>query len=83
MAERSFGVRGVEEVEALSDWEIVQRIESLRRGVLQLKVATQGFVRAMNGLTAQLGAFTEALGPALGQRLADEVELYLAIDHSE
>jgi hypothetical protein len=80
MAERF--PRGEEEIEGLSDWECIQKVESLRRCEVGLMKSLQGATRAAKGTAARLALLCEALIPLQAEQLANESELFLAIDHS-
>jgi hypothetical protein len=77
------GTRAEEEVEALSDWDCVKRVESFKRCVNQLTAARKKMARAFKESAAALSKLGDALTVAFGQQLADESELFLAIDHSD
>jgi len=72
-----------EEVDALSDWEAVRHVERLRRVHVDAAAAMRGMTRAAKGTAARLSALTEQLVPIAAEELANETELFLAIDHSE
>jgi hypothetical protein len=73
--------RGEEEVEGLSDWECVQKVESLQRCLVGTTKTLQGCTRAAKGTAARLSVLGEALIPLQAEQLANETELFLAIDH--
>lgn len=70
-----------EEIDGLSDWEAVQFVEQLRKGYLERARAMQGIARAAQGCAARFAVLTEQLIPLAGHELAEETELFLAIDH--
>jgi hypothetical protein len=77
------GIEGAEEeVQALSDWECVQKVKSLHRGVISRTKALQGLTRTAKATSARFAALGEAIVPMQGEQLANETELFLAIDHS-
>ncbi len=73
--------RDEEEIEALSDWEAVQCVERLRKGVVECTKACQSLGRAARNAAANLSSLTEQLIPLAGHELAEETSLFLAIDH--
>ncbi len=82
MAARSLIPGAQEEVDGLSDWEAVKHVERLRKVNVDATHAMQGLTRAAKGTAARLAALTEQLVPLAAEELANETELFLAIDHS-
>jgi len=72
-----------EEIDGLTDFEAVQHVERLRKGIVDRTKATQRVTRAAKSAAANLAALTEQLVPLAGHELAEESELFLAIDHSD
>lgn len=72
-----------EEIDGLSDWEAVQHVERLRKGVVGTTQGVQGLGRAARGVAARLAVLAEQLVPLAAHELAEETELFLAIDHSD
>lgn len=72
-----------EEVDALSDWEAVQRVEGALRGRRNLTRSLQGVTRAMQGAAARFAQLNEALMPLAAEAAATELEAFLAVDHSD
>lgn len=80
MAERF--PRGEEEIEGLSDWECVRKVEAIYRNAVAYTKALQSLNRACKGTAARFAEFGEAMIPLMAEQLAEESELFLAIDHS-
>jgi hypothetical protein len=79
---RSSGLEGSEEeVGSLSDWEAVQRVEMLRKEVAQRTKAMQSLTRSAKATAGQFALLAEALAPVAAEEAAEELELFLAIDH--
>jgi hypothetical protein len=83
MAERSHIAGAEEEVEALSNWQVVQRVEGMVRVSSALLKAQQGLLRSAKGAASSLMALNEQLQGIAGAQLAEETELFLALDHSD
>jgi hypothetical protein len=79
--------RAEEEIDGLSDWEVVKIVERRKRLRNELVASMRSYTRALKGMTAAVSQFTEtfneAIAPELGAQLATETELFLAIEHSE
>jgi hypothetical protein len=83
MAARSLIPGAQEEVDALSDWEAVQHVERMRKVHVDAAHAMRGLTRAAKGAAARLASLTEQLIPLAAEELANETEMFLAIDHSD
>jgi len=71
-----------EEIDCLTDFEAVQHVERLRKGIVDRTKATQGVARAAKSAAANFATLTEQLVPLARHELVEETELFLAIDHS-
>lgn len=79
---RLSGIEGAEcEVESLSDWEAVCHVETLRKNTVALTSALQSLTRQCKAAAAHFAALCDALLPVAAEECADELELFLAIDH--
>lgn len=77
----AWSVRDEEEIESLSDWEAIRKVENLRKGVVSLTKSLQGVTRATTAAVARLAPLADALAPVAAEGAAEELELFLAIDH--
>jgi hypothetical protein len=75
--------RARSEINGLSDWECVQHVERFRKGRVEEAEASQRIGRAAKSVAANLAALGEQLVHLAGHELAEETELFLAIDHPD
>ena len=79
MAERF--PRGEEEVEALSDWECVKHAENLREVTVDLTKSLRATTRAAKATAGNLSATLDWLPTVAAAEGAQDLEMFLAIDH--
>ena len=70
-----------DEVGALTDWEAVRMVEGIHRNAVNTTVALQGLNRSAKGAAGRFAELAEALAPLAAEEAAEELELFLAIDH--
>jgi hypothetical protein len=71
-----------EEIESLSDWEVVHHVETITRQRRELTKALQRATRATKRAAGSFSELHEALMPLAAENAACELEAFLAVDHS-